>query len=343
MLNIRIIPQPSSDDLQYFSGITYNLYKNVRIVGNDADGVDLDFIFIIEDLPAPIIASNTTKLIYLTAEAAWDFDDVSQFYHKKFLEQFHYIYSPHPFYFMNQEAAAPFLPWMIGGDHSDYKHNRDLSYQKLIDCKQLDLTKANRVSAFVSNQTWKIGHRQRTNFLFQLKEYFGESLSLYGQAVGKPVPNKWQAIAPYKYHICIENQITQHIFTEKLLDPLLGWTLPIYCGAPNIDQYFPEESTKKISIHDLSGSIQVISQCLNTSAYEDSITSLAIARDKVISKYSLYTRICDEAIRLSSLISNSIPSHTPSLVQPRACFAPNQTLSSKLKRSARALLTRIFT
>ena len=42
----------------------------------------------------------------------------------------------------------------------------------------------------------------------------------------------------YEYHICIENYVTKDYFSEKIMDPLLSNTVPIYLGCENIDNYF---------------------------------------------------------------------------------------------------------
>lgn len=42
----------------------------------------------------------------------------------------------------------------------------------------------------------------------------------------------------YQYHICIENTVTNHYFTEKIINPLLSNNTPIYYGCRNIDTYF---------------------------------------------------------------------------------------------------------
>ena len=40
------------------------------------------------------------------------------------------------------------------------------------------------------------------------------------------------------FHICVENQKVRHYFTEKLIDPMLTYTIPVYWGCPNIGSYF---------------------------------------------------------------------------------------------------------
>jgi hypothetical protein len=56
-------------------------------------------------------------------------------------------------------------------------------------------------------------------------------------------------LAPYPYSdkaglfesmfsIIVENEYQDHYFTEKLIDCLRSYTVPIYFGAPNIAKYF---------------------------------------------------------------------------------------------------------
>jgi hypothetical protein len=43
----------------------------------------------------------------------------------------------------------------------------------------------------------------------------------------------------YSFHICIENFQTGHYYSEKIINPLLCGTTPIYWGCKNIDDHFP--------------------------------------------------------------------------------------------------------
>ena len=40
------------------------------------------------------------------------------------------------------------------------------------------------------------------------------------------------------FHICVENQRVRNHFGEKLIDPIITYTVPIYCGCPNIGDFF---------------------------------------------------------------------------------------------------------
>ena len=44
----------------------------------------------------------------------------------------------------------------------------------------------------------------------------------------------------YMFTICIENTRSNHYFSEKIINPLLSNTTPIYLGCKNIESYFPD-------------------------------------------------------------------------------------------------------
>lgn len=45
----------------------------------------------------------------------------------------------------------------------------------------------------------------------------------------------------YDFHIAIENSQSNHYFSEKIINPLLCSTTPVYLGCKHIQDYFPEE------------------------------------------------------------------------------------------------------
>lgn len=61
-----------------------------------------------------------------------------------------------------------------------------------------------------------------------------------------PVDNgrqtKLDTIARYPFCLSLENAIEPDYVTEKLFDPLLAGTLPVYRGAPNAAEFAPEHS-----------------------------------------------------------------------------------------------------
>jgi hypothetical protein len=81
---------------------------------------------------------------------------------------------------------------------------------------------------------------------------------IYGNGYN-PVEHKIQALKDYRYSIIIENVKSPDCFTEKLIDCFITGTIPIYYGAPGIDEFF---NIKGMYIFDnLQDLHKIISQC----------------------------------------------------------------------------------
>lgn len=65
------------------------------------------------------------------------------------------------------------------------------------------------------------------------------------------IPNHFIYTAPWDggksrcwesmYHIAVENSVNKGYFTEKIIDCFISKTIPIYCGCPNIDEFFNKD------------------------------------------------------------------------------------------------------
>jgi len=53
--------------------------------------------------------------------------------------------------------------------------------------------------------------------------------------------SKLETIARYKFTLAFENSCCEDYVTEKFYDPLLAGSVPIYLGAPNVEQFAPGE------------------------------------------------------------------------------------------------------
>jgi alpha(1,3/1,4) fucosyltransferase len=56
-----------------------------------------------------------------------------------------------------------------------------------------------------------------------------------------PAKSKAETLGQYTFALCFENSILKGWITEKLFDCFLAGTVPIYWGAPDIENYVPEE------------------------------------------------------------------------------------------------------
>jgi hypothetical protein len=76
----------------------------------------------------------------------------------------------------------------------------------------------------------------------------------------------------YKFHICIENVISNSYFSEKIINPLLSNNIPIYYGCKSIDNYFSDviklTGDVEEDIHILTHIYQNQGDYSNTNIYE---------------------------------------------------------------------------
>ena len=98
--------------------------------------------------------------------------------------------------------------------------------------------------AFVSNRFDLSG---RFKYLKELMQYL--PVDSYGLALqNKKLPEdkrqetKLETIAAYKFTLAFENSISQDYVTEKFFEPLIVGSIPVYLGAPNIDDFAPGEN-----------------------------------------------------------------------------------------------------
>jgi hypothetical protein len=150
--------------------------------------------------------------------------------------------------------------WWVGmemsytnGSHS-FSRNYSLDYDRL---KGMEFPeKKNRISVVVSKKNFLPGHQQRLDFLQKLMTYpIGKYIDVYGGG-HLTIPDKWDVIHPYKFHLVLENSVVDDYWTEKLADAFLGFAIPIYHGCQNVFKYFPKDSIVQIDIDDVEATAE---------------------------------------------------------------------------------------
>lgn len=86
----------------------------------------------------------------------------------------------------------------------------------------------------------------RTAYVAELMRYlpvdsYGAVLQNRIFSIDKGRKTKLSTISRYKFTLAFENSISHDYVTEKFFDPLLVGSVPVYLGAPNIDQFAPGE------------------------------------------------------------------------------------------------------
>ena len=95
---------------------------------------------------------------------------------------------------------------------------------------------------------------------------------------------KLKGLIDYEYSIAMENSQQKNYFTEKLADVYLSWTVPLYWGAPNISDYFPEKSYHIIDINH-KDPVSEIREIINNAP---DVEALSIARDVILDKTNIW-------------------------------------------------------
>jgi hypothetical protein len=105
------------------------------------------------------------------------------------------------------------------------------------------------------------------------------------------IAEKSEGLYSYRYSIAIENSLTPNYWTEKLADCFISLTVPVYLGASNAKDYFPEESFVVATEQDLKGGLENLLRRISTEDYERRLPFLLEARRRVIEEYNLGAQI----------------------------------------------------
>lgn len=150
------------------------------------------------------------------------------------------------------------------------------------------IVKNRSISIVCSNLTDLPGHKNRFAFANQLKGHFKDKVDFFGTAF-TPLPDKWDALAPYKYSIAIENASIPGYFSEKLTECYLAHCLPIYFGAPDIEDYFPANAIVKLKLDSFNDAIRTIESLLESDPYEHLLPCILQAKQKFLNEYHFFS------------------------------------------------------
>ena len=192
--------------------------------------------------------------------------------------------------------SQPALPWFVGK-----------SYTELLNCGVPE--KSRPLSWITSNRRNARGHIARLNFLAAIQGKV--DFDLYGRGF-RPLADKWDGLAPYRYALVVENFRGPLYWSEKLADAFLAWSMPIYCGCTNITDYFPAESMICIDIDDPDVAAQ-INAAVASRRWKQNLDAIAEARKRVLNRYQLLPLMADQ-IRRHRQATGGAVCHTPQTV-----------------------------
>lgn len=115
-----------------------------------------------------------------------------------------------------------YLPlWIL--DVQDFNTFGDLRLNALLETRQGEVDRPGFACAFIGNPDPMRFHA--VDALSALGP-----VDVYGQAVGRPVPNKWDVARQYRYIISFENDLYPGYVTEKVLDGARSGCVLLYRG-----------------------------------------------------------------------------------------------------------------
>lgn len=212
--------------------------------------------------------------------------DSTYHYSQKFLNQFGKVvscvkYIKHRNVVMDQPGLAWYMGKIINPDKTAY-FVRDWE-----DIHNARPEKKKLISVICSNKCYTKGHRERIEFVNKLKEHYGDQLDIYGFGFNG-FDDKWETIAPYKYHICIENCSQPYYWSEKLADTYLGCAFPFYYGCTNLNKFFDVDSYRLIDVHNPENAIKIIDTAISEDLASKNKEAIMAAKERVMTDENFF-------------------------------------------------------
>ena len=185
--------------------------------------------------------------------------------------------------------GPPMIPWWVG---ITAPHELDKTASRsVLDYDTLKamppFTKPKLASIICSSKMMTDGHRVRLALLDKIRARFTGRIDFFGKGF-TPIHDKWDAIAPYRHCIVLENSCDPDYWTEKLSDTFLGGAFPIYSGCPNLGDYFPADAFELIDRNDPDAAVAIIDRVLTEDVFAQRSTAINEARRRVLDQYNLY-------------------------------------------------------
>lgn len=121
--------------------------------------------------------------------------------------------------------------------------------------------KTKLVSIICSNKKQVPDHFKRHELIQQYKDV----IDVMGRGYN-PISSITQGLKDYRFHIAMENQKRDFHFSEKLINPIMTGTIPIYWGMPSIGDYF---DTRGMILMDDINQFKEIYKSLGENLYQE--------------------------------------------------------------------------
>lgn len=269
--------ESSADMLSRYSNQTPNgsgVWEDLRGVTSPSEA---DYIIALDGFSNHEIGSvDWDKIIYMQREP----DTVRAHF-------MGHSFPPDIFYKGTMDVIHPAQTWWI---NIPFNELSKLDYPK----------KVKKISTITSGKRSMLAYTERLRFLRDFCDNYGD-IDVYGKGTQDVVPKCWKGElnyngnckfkghADYEYSLALENIHYPNSWSEKPCDSILSWALPIYSGASNFSEYFPEDSFYQIDVknYDIKEIIEFISKPIS----DVQIEALREARDLILYKYNIWSTV----------------------------------------------------
>ena len=194
--------------------------------------------------------------------------------------------------------------------------------------------KTRRISVVASGKNWRPEYKARLRFVQKLKDVLGDELDVFGRGI-RSVDDKAEAIAPYRYHVVLENNAVDHFWTEKLADAYLGEAFPIYSGGGELARYFDPRSFATIDVSDPEAAVSTVVKVLADDPASRVQPLLQAMHERLMNEHNLFA-VCERIVSQAP-DRNEPPLPRPVLIHPSLKFS----LKRSLHKSWRDVRTRL--
>ena len=267
-----VLPPPASHSLSPFS---------------TSAGTSSAWLVVFDEAPASFstIVPRERRILFVTEPP-----EIKK-YPRSYLSQFGTVVSPYDLRGVERRSMVisnPCLNWHFGVSKVSGEYIS--KFNSLDELRTFPVPeKSGLVSVVCSSKTATSAQRARLALVSLLKEQLGDALHVYGRGFN-PVDDKMSAIAPYKYHVVLENNYLDNFWTEKLSDAWLGWALPLYLGAPNLNAVCPAAGFVPLPVGNLESCAQSIISAIESSLWEARQAELALCRNWMLETTNIFAR-----------------------------------------------------
>ena len=297
MLKVKVtIPGAAKNlSLEEFTGTHDNYIDGVQFFVNSSFDTPDVWIVFDDGVNGDSAIIDPRNIWYFTAEICYPIGRFDDDRGRDYLSQFSKLFTMHDILDERTHYTKPFTQWMMNANHGSttfWDTQRGRAYFR--DVKNYD--KRHDLSVICSNKAFTPEHYARLKFVAKLKEDLGDRLHWYGNGIN-PIKDKFEGIAPYRYHLAIENRLGHDIISEKLYDAFLGLAYPIYHGAPNVHHYYTEHMLSTINIYDYKRSRNQILELIDSDVAEQSHNDLmrakylAVEQDNWVVRMAMIARL----------------------------------------------------